>query len=200
MRKPVAIGIMRSGFGERNHPLLHYMKMHTGVDWAAPMGTPIFAAGNGAIDEIGGKGGYGKYVRVRHANGYQTAYGHMTAFARGLNVGSHVRQGQVIGFVGSTGLSTGAHVHYEILVNGRFVDPMRIKLPRGRVLEGLPLALFEKDRDQLELADRAHAGARGAGALTGTDCRARCPARAAHPLSADAPGCSHSWRPPRRPC
>jgi murein DD-endopeptidase MepM/ murein hydrolase activator NlpD len=150
VRKPVAIGIMRSGFGERNHPLLHYMKMHTGVDWAAPMGTPIFAAGNGAIDEIGVKGGYGKYVRVRHANGYQTAYGHMTAFARGLIVGSHVRQGQVIGFVGSTGLSTGAHVHYEILVNNRFVDPMRIKLPRGRVLEGLPLALFEKDRDQLD--------------------------------------------------
>ena len=150
VRKPVAIGIMRSGFGERNHPLLHYMKMHTGVDWAAPMGTPIFAAGNGAIDEIGVKGGYGKYARVRHANGYQTAYGHMTAFARGLIVGSHVRQGQVIGFVGSTGLSTGAHVHYEILVNNRFVDPMRIKLPRGRVLEGLPLALFEKDRDQLD--------------------------------------------------
>jgi murein DD-endopeptidase MepM/ murein hydrolase activator NlpD len=150
VRKPVAIGIMRSGFGERNHPLLHYMKMHTGVDWAAPMGTPIFAAGNGAIDEIGVKGGYGKYVRIRHANGYQTAYGHMTAFARGLVVGSHVRQGQVIGFVGSTGLSTGAHVHYEILVNNRFVDAMRIKLPRGRVLEGLPLALFEKDRDQVD--------------------------------------------------
>jgi murein DD-endopeptidase MepM/ murein hydrolase activator NlpD len=150
VRKPVAIGIMRSGFGERNHPLLHYMKMHTGVDWAAPMGTPIFAAGNGAIDEIGVKGGYGKYVRIRHANGYQTAYGHMTAFARGLVVGSHVRQGQVIGFVGSTGLSTGAHVHYEILVNNRFVDAMRIKLPRGRVLDGLPLALFEKDRDQVD--------------------------------------------------
>ena len=89
-------------------------------------------------------------MRVRHANGYQTAYGHMTAFARGLDVGSHVRQGQVIGFVGSTGLSTGAHVHYEILVNNRFVDPMRIKLPRGRVLEGLPLALFEKDRERIE--------------------------------------------------
>ena len=146
VRKPVAIGIMRSGFGERNHPLLHYMKMHTGVDWAAPMGTPIFAAGNGAIDEIGVKGGYGKYVRVRHANGYQTAYGHMTAFARGLNVGSHVRQGQVIGFVGSTGLSTGAHVHYEILVNNRFVDPMRIKLPRGRVLEGLARPVREGSR------------------------------------------------------
>jgi len=150
VRKPVPIGIMRSGFGERNHPLLHYMKVHTGVDWAAPFGTPIFAAGNGTIDEIGVKGGYGKYVRIRHANGYQTAYGHMTAFARGLNVGSRVRQGQIIGFVGSTGLSTGAHVHYEILVNDRFVDPMRIKLPRGRVLDGQSLALFEKSRETLD--------------------------------------------------
>jgi murein DD-endopeptidase MepM/ murein hydrolase activator NlpD len=150
VRKPVPTGIMRSGFGERNHPLLHYMKVHTGVDWAAPFGTPIFAAGNGAIEEIGVKGGYGKYVRLRHANGYETAYGHMTAFARGLNVGSRVRQGQVIGFVGSTGLSTGAHVHFEILINDRFVNPMTVKLPRGRVLDGIPLALFEKSREQLD--------------------------------------------------
>jgi murein DD-endopeptidase MepM/ murein hydrolase activator NlpD len=150
VRKPVPIGIMRSGFGERNHPLLHYMKVHTGVDWAAPFGTPIFAAGNGTIEEIGLKGGYGKYVRIRHPNGYETAYGHMTAFARGLNVGSRVRQGQVIGFVGSTGLSTGAHVHFEILINDRFVNPMTVKLPRGRVLDGLSLALFEKNREQLE--------------------------------------------------
>jgi murein DD-endopeptidase MepM/ murein hydrolase activator NlpD len=150
VRKPVPIGIMRSGFGERSHPLLHYMKMHTGVDWAAPFGTPIFAAGNGTIEEIGLKGGYGKYVRIRHANGYETAYGHMTAFARGLNVGSRVRQGQIIGFVGSTGLSTGSHVHYEILINDRFVDPMKVKLPRGRVLDGVTLALFEKSREQLD--------------------------------------------------
>jgi murein DD-endopeptidase MepM/ murein hydrolase activator NlpD len=150
VRKPVPIGIMRSGFGERNHPLLHYMKTHTGVDWAAPFGTPIFAAGNGTIDEIGLKGGYGKYVRIRHANGYQTAYGHMTAFARSLNVGSRVRQGQIIGFVGSTGLSTGAHVHFEILINDRFVNPMTVKLPRGRVLDGTSLAIFEKGREQLD--------------------------------------------------
>ena len=159
VRKPVPIGIMRSGFGERNHPLLHYMKVHTGVDWAAPFGTPIFAAGNGAIEEIGLKGGYGKYVRIRHANGYETAYGHMTAFARGLNVGSRVRQGQVIGFVGSTGLSTGAHVHFEILINDRFVNPMTVKLPRGRVLDGLSLVLFEKNREQLE-SMMAHAPGR----------------------------------------
>jgi murein DD-endopeptidase MepM/ murein hydrolase activator NlpD len=150
VRKPVATGIMRSPFGWRSHPILHYAKLHTGVDWAAPFGTPIFAAGNGSIDEIGLKSGYGKYVRIKHANGYQTAYGHMTAFARGLDVGSRVRQGQVIGFVGSTGLSTGSHVHYEILVNDRFVDPMRIKLPRGRVLDGTTLAQFGKDREQLD--------------------------------------------------
>jgi murein DD-endopeptidase MepM/ murein hydrolase activator NlpD len=150
VRKPVPIGIMRSGFGERNHPLLHYMKFHTGVDWAAPFGTPIFAAGNGTIAEIGVKGGYGKYIRISHANGYETAYGHMTAFARGLEVGSHVRQGQIIGFVGSSGLSTGSHVHFEILINDRFVNPMTVKLPRGRVLEASALALFEKNREQLD--------------------------------------------------
>ena len=159
VRKPVPVGIMTSPFGWRTHPLLHFKELHTGVDWAAPAGTPIFAAGNGVIEEIGLKGGYGKYVRIRHANGYETAYGHMTAFARGLDVGSRVRQGQIIGFVGSTGLSTGAHVHFEILVNDRFVDPMRIKLPRGRVLDGAALALFEKSREQLD-AQIAHAPGR----------------------------------------
>jgi murein DD-endopeptidase MepM/ murein hydrolase activator NlpD len=150
VRKPVNNGIMRSGFGARHHPLLGYTKMHTGVDWAAPMGTPIYAAGNGEIEKAQWESGYGKYIRIKHANGYETAYGHMTAFARGMEPGTKVRQGQLIGFVGSTGLSTGAHVHYEILVNGRFVDPMRIKLPRGRALEGSMLASFEKERDRLD--------------------------------------------------
>ncbi len=150
VRKPVPTGVETSPFGWRTHPMLHISEMHTGVDWGAPFGTPIFAAGNGEIEEIGLKGGYGKYVRVRHNNGYETAYGHMTAFARGLQVGSRVRQGQIIGFVGSTGLSTGSHVHFEIIVNGRFVDPMRVKLPRGRVLDGDTLVSFEKDRTQLD--------------------------------------------------
>ena len=150
VRKPVGPGIMRSGFGFRRHPILGYSKMHTGVDWGAGFGTPIFASGNGVIDKAGWEGGYGKYVRIKHNNGYETAYGHMSAFARGIEPGKRVRQGQVIGFVGSTGLSTGAHVHYEIVVNGRFVDPMRIRLPRGRVLEGPILAGFEKERDRLE--------------------------------------------------
>ena len=150
VRKPVADGIMRSGFGSRKHPLLGYTKVHTGVDWAAPMGTPIYASGNGTVEKVGWEGGYGKYIRVRHNNGYETAYGHMTAFARGMDAGVRVRQGQVIGYVGSTGLSTGAHVHYEILVNGRFVDPMRIKLPRGRALEGNLLATFERERNRID--------------------------------------------------
>jgi len=150
VRKPVAVGMMTSPFGWRTHPLLHVSELHSGVDWGAPFGTPIFAAGNGEIEEIGLKGGYGKYVRIRHPNGYETAYGHMTAFARGLDVGSKVRQGQIIGFVGSSGMSTGSHVHFEIIVNDRFVDPMRIKLPRGRVLAGDALQGFDKDRDQLD--------------------------------------------------
>ena len=166
VRKPVSSGIMRSGFGARHHPLLGYTKMHTGVDWAAPMGTPIYAAGNGEVEKAQWESGYGKYIRIKHANGYETAYGHMTAFARGMEPGVKVRQGQLIGFVGSTGLSTGAHVHYEILVNGRFVDPMRIKLPRGRALEGPMLASFEKERDRLD-AMMTKAPARVAGNIGG---------------------------------
>jgi murein DD-endopeptidase MepM/ murein hydrolase activator NlpD len=150
VRKPVNDAIMRSGFGGRRHPILGYVKMHTGVDWATAYGTPIFASGNGVIEKSGWEGGYGKYIRIKHNNGYETAYGHMSAFAKGMEVGKRVRQGQVIGFVGSTGLSTGAHVHYEILVNGRFVDPMRIKLPRGRSLDGPLMAGFEKERDRLD--------------------------------------------------
>ncbi len=150
VRKPVMTAIMRSGFGVRRHPVLGYTKMHTGVDWAAPPGTPILASGNGTVEKAGWESGYGKYIRLRHSNGYETAYGHMTAFARNIQPGTKVRQGQVIGFVGSTGLSTGPHVHYEILVNGRFVDPMRIKLPRGRVLDGPLLASFDKERTRIE--------------------------------------------------
>ncbi len=150
LRKPVAEGVLRSGFGLRQHPILGYTKMHTGVDWAAPIGTPIYAAGNGVVEKSGWESGYGKFVKLRHNNGYKSAYGHMSAFARGIEAGAHVRQGQVIGFVGSTGLSTGPHVHYEIRVNDRFVDPMRIKLPRGRELQGRILVAFEKERQRID--------------------------------------------------
>lgn len=150
VRKPIDGGILRSAYGWRRHPILGYSKMHTGVDWAAPRGQPIYASGNGVVEKVGWEGGYGKYVRVRHAYGYESAYGHMSAFARGVQPGVRVRQGQVIGYVGSTGLSTGPHVHYEVLVNGRFVDPVRIKLPRGRSLDGPVLASFEKERDKVD--------------------------------------------------
>lgn len=157
VRKPVNNAIMRSGFGARRHPILGYTKMHTGVDWATAYGTPIFASGNGIVEKVGWEGGYGKYIRLKHNNGYETAYGHMSAYAKGIEPGKRVRQGQVIGFVGSTGQSTGAHVHYEILVNGRFVDPMRIRLPRGRSLEGTQMAAFEKERSRIDglMASRA---------------------------------------------
>jgi murein DD-endopeptidase MepM/ murein hydrolase activator NlpD len=150
VRKPVLAGIMRSGFGLRRHPLLGYVKMHTGIDWAADVGTPIYAAGNGVIEKEGWESGYGKFILIRHNNGYETAYGHMSAYARGISEGAHVRQGQVIGFVGSTGLSTGAHLHFEIRINGRFVDPMRIKLPRGRELHSTTLASFDQERQRLD--------------------------------------------------
>jgi murein DD-endopeptidase MepM/ murein hydrolase activator NlpD len=150
VRKPVSDGNITSGFGGRNHPLLGYDKMHTGVDWGSSTGTPVFAAGNGVIDKVGWEGGYGKYIRIRHANGYETAYGHMSAFARSMEAGMKVRQGQVIGYVGSTGLSTGAHLHFEILINGRFVDPMKVRLPRGRVLEGALLTTFDQERTRLD--------------------------------------------------
>jgi murein DD-endopeptidase MepM/ murein hydrolase activator NlpD len=150
VRKPVAEGIMRSGFGLRRHPILGYVKMHTGVDWAAPGGTPIYAAGNGVVEKEGWESGYGKFILLRHHNGYETAYGHMSAYATGVHEGEHVRQGQVIGFVGSTGLSTGSHLHFEIRINGRFVDPMRIKLPRGRELRNSILTAFEQERERLD--------------------------------------------------
>ena len=139
-----------SGFGVRMHPLLHINKMHTGVDWASAIGTPILAAGNGVIDEIGRKGGNGNYIRIRHANGYKTAYGHMQKFAAGVSPGVKVRQGQIIGYVGSTGLSSGPHVHYEVLINNSFVDPNSIQVPRERQLEGRLLAEFKRERLRID--------------------------------------------------
>ena len=150
LRKPVATGRLTSGFGWRRHPLLGYVAMHTGVDWGAPFGTPIYAAGNGVIEREQWESGYGRFILLRHKYGYETAYGHMSAFARGTHVGEHVRQGQVIGFVGSTGLSTGSHLHFEIHLNGRFVDPMRVKLPDGHKLHGRALADFERERERID--------------------------------------------------
>lgn len=151
MRKPMNGGELRSGFGARSHPILGYVKMHTGVDWAAPYGTPIMASGNGTVIDAGWQNnGYGRMVRIRHANGYVTGYAHMSGIARNVTVGSTVVQGQIVGYVGSTGLSTGPHLHYEVSVNDRLVDPLRIKLPRGRELAGKMLAEFKKERSRVD--------------------------------------------------
>jgi murein DD-endopeptidase MepM/ murein hydrolase activator NlpD len=151
VRKPMGGGVFRSGFGPRKHPILGYVRQHTGVDWAESTGAPIFAAGNGTVLKAEwDRGGYGRRVEIQHLNGYMTAYSHMSGFARGIQSGSKVRQGQVIGYVGNTGLSTGPHLHYEVMINGNFVDPMRIRLPRGRELDGGVLAGFEKERARID--------------------------------------------------
>lgn len=150
MRKPVTKGRFSSSFGMRRHPILRRYRMHSGIDWAAPSGTPIMAAGDGRIEKIGTKAGYGRSITMQHTNGYETTYNHMSGYAKGLKAGDRVNQGQVIGFVGSTGLSTGPHLHFEVLVNGRFVDPMKIRLPRGRELQGPELAAFERERQRID--------------------------------------------------
>jgi murein DD-endopeptidase MepM/ murein hydrolase activator NlpD len=150
LRKPIAEGVFRSGFGYRRHPVLGYSKMHTGVDWSNRIGTPIVSAGNGTVTKAEWDGGYGRRVEIQHANGYVTAYSHQSRFAPGIRAGARVRQGQVIGYVGNTGLSTGPHLHYEVIVNGRFVDPMRIRVPRGRELDGRALAEFKRQRETVD--------------------------------------------------
>lgn len=150
MRKPVTTGVVRSGFGMRKHPILGYRRMHTGTDFAAPRGTPILAAGNGVVEKAGRNKGYGNFTLIKHTNGYQTGYAHQQKFAPGISPGARVRQGQVIGYVGSTGLSTGPHLHFEIRINGKPVDPLRVRLPRGRVLQGEYLASFQAERQRID--------------------------------------------------
>jgi murein DD-endopeptidase MepM/ murein hydrolase activator NlpD len=150
IRNPVPNGKFRSGFGMRRHPILKYSRMHTGVDWSAPRGTPIIASGNGVVEKAGwDSGGYGRQTIIRHANGYKSSYSHQNSIAKGVVPGARVRQGQVIGTVGSTGLSTGPHLHYELIVNGNKVDPMRIRLPDGKSLKGEAYAMFARERDRI---------------------------------------------------
>jgi murein DD-endopeptidase MepM/ murein hydrolase activator NlpD len=150
VRMPIVGGRFTSGFGIRFHPILGYSRPHTGVDWAAPIGTPIFAAGAGTIVQAGWDSGYGRRIEIQHANGYITTYNHMSGFARGATQGAHVRQGQVIGYLGQTGLATGPHLHYEIMVNGHFVDPMRVKLARTREFDGRMIGNFKRERDRID--------------------------------------------------
>jgi len=150
VRTPIVSAKFTSGFGMRFHPILGYSRPHTGVDWAAPIGTPIFAAGSGTIIKAGWDSGYGRRVEIQHANGYITTYNHLSGFARGAGEGARVRQGQVVGYLGQTGLATGPHLHYEVMVNGHFVDPMRVKLARTREFDGRMLANFKRERDRID--------------------------------------------------
>ncbi|WP_288194163.1 M23 family metallopeptidase [uncultured Phyllobacterium sp.] len=150
LRNPVPNGVFRSPFGMRRHPILGYSRMHTGVDWSAPRGTPIIAAGNGVVERAGWTNGYGNQTVLRHSNGYESSYSHQNAIAAGVTPGAKVRQGQVIGYLGSTGLSTGPHLHYEVIVNGSKVDPMRIRLPGGRALGGDDLTAFKRERERID--------------------------------------------------
>ncbi len=152
MRTPVDGARLSSGFGMRRHPVLGYSRMHKGIDFAARRGTPIMAAGDGVIEYAGRKGSYGVYVRIRHNGTYKTAYAHMKALRRGIYRGKRVRQGDIIGYVGSTGRSTGPHLHYEVLVNNRQVSPRSVKLPTGRVLRGRELNRFKAKLGQLRTA------------------------------------------------
>lgn len=158
LRKPIAEGILRSGFGSRYHPILGYTRPHTGIDWSNRIGTPIIAAGNGTVIKAEWDSGYGRRVEIQHTNGYVTAYSHMSAFGKGISPGTRVQQGQVIGYLGNSGLSTGPHLHYEVIINGSFVDPLKIRLPRGRELEGRGLVEFKRQREQVDEL-MSHAGA-----------------------------------------
>jgi len=150
LRTPINGARLTSGFGMRKHPILGYTKMHRGVDFAARRGTPIMAAGDGVIERAGWFGAYGRYVRIRHRGKYSTAYAHMSGIAKGIKRGRRVRQGQIIGYVGASGRATGPHLHYEVLVAGRQINPMRVKLPTGAKLAGAEAAAFAIQRAEIE--------------------------------------------------
>lgn len=143
MKTPIDGARMSSGFGMRRHPVLGYSKMHKGIDFAAPTGTPIYAAGDGVVKKAGRFSSYGNYVRIKHRSDMDTAYGHMSKIASGLKPGSRVKQGQIIGYVGTTGRSTGPHLHYEILLAGKHVNPRGVNLPIGQALAGRDLKKFK---------------------------------------------------------
>jgi murein DD-endopeptidase MepM/ murein hydrolase activator NlpD len=146
MRTPIDGARLSSRYGMRKHPILGYSKMHRGIDFAAPRGTPIYSAGNGTVEYAGRKGAYENYVRVRHAGSYRTAYAHMKGIAKGVRKGAKVKQGQVIGYVGTTGRSTGPHLHYEVIRDSKQVNPLSVKLPAGEKLKKTDLANFEVAR------------------------------------------------------
>jgi murein DD-endopeptidase MepM/ murein hydrolase activator NlpD len=168
MRTPINGARLSSGFGMRRHPILGYSRMHRGTDFAAPIGTPILAAGEGTVVRAGPFGAFGNYIRIRHANGYETAYAHMSRFARGMRAGARVRQGQVIGYVGTTGRSTGPHLHYEVLRRGQQINPINLRVANGRNLEGRALELFNIERMRIDTLRRARASETTEAALQGS--------------------------------
>ena len=151
MKTPINGARLSSSFGMRKHPILGYNKMHRGTDFAAPSGTPIMASGSGTITRARWCGGGGNCVKIKHNSTYQTVYAHMKSFAKGIKEGRKVKQGQIIGYVGSTGLSTGPHLHYEVIVNGKKVNSQRLKLPSGKILKGNEREKFELERIKIDL-------------------------------------------------
>ena len=151
MKTPINGARLSSPFGMRKHPIDGYNKMHKGTDFAAPMGTPIMASGDGIIKKAGWCGGGGNCVKIKHNSTYQTVYAHMSKFARGIKPGVRVKQGQTIGYVGSTGKSTGPHLHYEVIVNGKKVNSQKLKLPSGKILKGDERKLFETKKIKLDV-------------------------------------------------
>ena len=151
MKTPINGARLSSSFGMRKHPILGYNKMHRGTDFAAPSGTPIMASGSGTVTRARWCGGGGNCVKIKHNSTYETIYAHMKAFAKGIKEGRKVKQGQIIGYVGSTGLSTGPHLHYEVLINGKKVNSQKLKLPSGKTLKGDERKQFELDRIKIDL-------------------------------------------------
>jgi len=151
MKTPINGARLSSSFGMRKHPILGYNKMHRGTDFAAPSGTPIMASGSGTVIRARWCGGGGNCVKIKHNSTYQTVYAHMKSFAKGIKEGRKVRQGQIIGYVGSTGLSTGPHLHYEVIVNGKKVNSQKLKLPSGKILKGEARKVFEIERIKTDL-------------------------------------------------
>jgi len=150
LRTPIDGARISSGYGKRRHPILGYNKMHRGVDFSAPRGTPVYAAGKGVVEYASRNGAYGKYIRIRHGGEFKTAYAHLKGYAKGIARGKRVKQGQVIGYVGSTGRSTGPHLHYEVLRNGKQTNPRNMKLPAGPKLAGQSLESFQAARVEID--------------------------------------------------
>ena len=151
MKTPINGARLSSSFGKRKHPILGYTKMHMGTDFAAPKGTPIMASGDGKVTKAGWCGGGGNCVKIKHNSTYQTVYAHMSKFGRGIKKGVRVKQGQIIGYVGSTGMSTGPHLHYEVIENGRKINSQKLKLPSGKVLKGEERKKFEVSKIKIDV-------------------------------------------------